>query len=281
MYNRTDEHHIFLYGGGIAFSLFTCIIPFVLIIFWLLGSIIGTADVKTQLDNAIYTIIPYPSYAEYVRKIVYARLQELMEYRDAAGLIGLIGLFFTASGLFSSLRTVLNHVFLVKTEKHAIIAKLRDFGMIFLLMSFFMVGAIILPIFEVIKSSALSLSMFNYLGIGLVEDILISVVSFLLIFTMFFIFYDFIPYENFDKKVPAVSALWAAALWEVARRVFGFYIAHIASLNKLYGAYVFIIVVAFWIYYTSILLILGAEIGQLYRERLEKIPPERNLYEKT
>jgi membrane protein len=153
--------------------------------------------------------------------------------------------------------------------------------MVLLLMSFFMVGAIVLPAFEVIKSSALSFSMFSYLGIGLVDDILISVISFILIFIMFFIFYDFIPYENFNKKVPAIAALSATILWEIARRIFGFYIAHIGSLNKIYGAYALTIVVAFWIYYTSIVLIIGAEIGQLYRERLEQISILRSFDEKT
>ncbi len=281
LYNRFDEHHIFLYGGGIAFSLFTCVIPFTLVMFWLLGSIIGTAEITEQLNRLIYMIIPYPSYAEYVRRIIYTRVEELMVYRAAAGFIGLTGLFFAASGLFSSLRTVLNHVFQIKTVKHAIIGKLRDFGMVLLLMSFFMVGAIVLPAFEVIKSSALSFSMFSYLGIGLVDDILISVISFILIFIMFFIFYDFIPYENFNKKVPAIAALSATVLWEIARRIFGFYIAHIGSLNKIYGAYALTIVVAFWIYYTSIVLIIGAEIGQLYRERLDQISILRSFDEKT
>ena len=37
LYLRTDEHHLFLMGGGLAFSLFVCIVPFVLIVFAVLG----------------------------------------------------------------------------------------------------------------------------------------------------------------------------------------------------------------------------------------------------
>lgn len=281
IYNRIDEHHVLFYSEGIAFSLLTCVIPFILILFWLLGSILGASEVMAQIDKAIFTMIPYPDYAQNVKEVVYAILQDLYKYRSAAGYIGFIGLFFTASSLFSSLRTVLNQVFNVKIEKHLLIGKLRDFGMILLLMLFFMVGAIILPVFETLKNTALSFNIFKFLGIGLIDDIVISIVSFLLIFTMFFVFYDFIPYENFNKRIPAVSALWAASLWEIARRIFGFYIAHIATINKFYGAYAILIVIALWLYFMSLVLIIGAEIGQLYRERLERIPVERNLYEKT
>ena len=45
---------------------------------------------------------------------------------------------------------------------------------------------------------------------------------------------------------------------------------HVATFKKIYGAYVAAIVVVFWIYYTAIVFIIGAEIGQLYRERREK-----------
>jgi membrane protein len=56
-------------------------------------------------------------------------------------------------------------------------------------------------------------------------------------------------------------------LWEVARSIFGYYVTNFLVLNKVYGAFVLIIVVMFWIFYSSILFIIGAEIGQLFRER--------------
>ena len=40
LYKRIDEHHIFLSGGGIAFSLILSTIPILLLVFALLGNII-------------------------------------------------------------------------------------------------------------------------------------------------------------------------------------------------------------------------------------------------
>jgi membrane protein len=85
---------------------------------------------------------------------------------------------------------------------------------------------------------------------------------------MFFGFYSFIPYAKIGRKIPAVSALWATIFWEIAKYLFGYYLYNVASLDKIYGTYALVVVLAFWIYYSSVLFIVGAEIGQLYRERL-------------
>ena len=64
-----------------------------------------------------------------------------------------------------------------------------------------------------------------------------------------------------------VSALWATLLWELAKQLFGLYVSYSANLSRVYGAYVFIVAVILWLYYSSVVVIVGAEIGQLYIDR--------------
>ena len=59
-----------------------------------------------------------------------------------------------------------------------------------------------------------------------------------------------------------VGAFWAALLWETAKQLFGFYLYNFAAFGKIYGAYALVVVVAFWIFYASIVFIIGAEIGK-------------------
>ena len=84
---------------------------------------------------------------------------------------------------------------------------------------------------------------------------------------MFFLLYYLIPYEQLGKKVAMVSAFWATLLWEVARNIFKYYINNMLSGNPLYGAFVLIIAILLWVFYSACLFIVGAEIGQLFRER--------------
>jgi membrane protein len=98
-------------------------------------------------------------------------------------------------------------------------------------------------------------------------EILLSFGSIVVIFWLFFGFYYLIPYEKLGKRVPLVSAFWATLLWELARFLFGYYVRNFLMTNKIYGAFILIVVVVFWIFYSSIVFVVGAEIGQLYRER--------------
>ena len=57
---------------------------------------------------------------------------------------------------------------------------------------------------------------------------------------------------------------------EIARWVFGYYVSNFLSTNKIYGAFILFAVILFWLFYASCLFIVGAEIGQLYRERRDE-----------
>jgi len=270
LYKRSDEHHIFLYGSGLAFSLFLCIIPFVLIIFSILGIVLDAKSVETQINTFIDTAIPYKEYADYAKEIILSRIAEFVEYRTLAGLIGGFGLLFAASGLFSSMRTVLNKIFVTKEDKNVVVGKLRDFGMVLFVIVSILFSTIILPTIDLVKNVVHTWKILNYFQLSGFEHLLVTFISFLLIFITFYVFYGFIPYEKLGKKIPVVSALWAAILWEIAKRIFGYYLYNFANMNRVYGTYALVVVLAFWIYYSSVLFIVGAEIGQLYRERLEQ-----------
>lgn len=279
LYHRIDNHHLFLSGGGIAFSLFASIIPLTLIAFSILGNILDTATVEEQLTNILNTIIPYPEYAEKMHQIIMSRVPEVIQYKTLAGYLGAIGLLFISSGLFSSLRTILNSIFHFTENKHLLIGKLRDFGMVILLMIFLLLSIVIFPAINIVTELAMESKLLQMFRITPFLDTIFSIGSLLVILFMFYIFYMLIPYAKLGKRVPLVSAITATFFWEIARQLFGYYITNVATLSKIYGTYALLVIVAFWIYYSSILFLVGAEIGQLYRER--RIEKDQPSYEKT
>lgn len=270
IWKRMDEDHIFLSAAGIAFSLVLSIIPFVLIVFAVIGNVISIELIQKQIGQLIATVIPYGQYADYIQQLILNRVPAVIEYKTWAGYMGIFGLFFTSTWLFSSMRTILNSIFGVREEKSAFYGMVRDFGMVILLMIFLLLSMIFIPFIDYLKTTTIQNDFLIQLRINDLFHLLFSALSLTIIFGMFFIFYYFIPYEKLGKKVPVISALWATILWEAMRYLFGYYVAAFLSTNKLYGAFLFIIVVMFWIFYSSILFVLGAEIGQLYRLRNQK-----------
>lgn len=102
---------------------------------------------------------------------------------------------------------------------------------------------------------------------GIFEHVVFSLISFVVIFLVFSILYVSVPVRKLGRKATFFSSLWAAILWETAKQGFGFYLHHFTTFGRIYGTYAIVVVVAFWIYYSSIVFIIGAEIGRLYSER--------------
>jgi len=267
LFRRIDKHHIFLYGGGIAFSLILSLIPFILLVFGILGNIIDPGVIEQLITNAIDTIIPYPQYADYTKKAILDRVPGVIEYKTAAAWLGGFGLFFTSTWLFSSMRTVLNNIYGISDQRGAIHGIIRDFAMVLLFIIFILVSTFILPFFNLLSNIASRNEWLELLNLEIFLDWAFSLISFFIIFLSFFVFYKFIPYAKLGKLVPFISALWASILWEIARRVFGYYVKNFLSTNKIYGAFILVAVILFWLFYASCLFIIGAEIGQLFRER--------------
>lgn len=268
LYYRIDTHHVFLLAGGLAFSLFVCIVPFTLIIFWILGNFLDSAEVEFQLNSLIHTIIPYETYSNFVQEIIFKRIYEVIEYKDIAGIVGFTGLFFAASGFFSSIRTILNKVFGTDEDVSLVLGKLRDFALIILALIVLLVSTFIIPALDMLRSLSETVPILNFFQLGIFQKIFTTLFSLTILYFIFSVMYSIVPTVKIRKRAVLVGAMWAALLWEAAKQAFGYYLFNFASLGKIYGTYTLVVVVAFWIYYSSIVFIIGAEIGKLYNERL-------------
>jgi membrane protein len=267
LFNRVGTDNATLLAGGMAFSTFVCIVPFVLIIFSILGLLLETPAVENQVYLAIGKIIPYPAYAEYVENLLHSQISEFRLYKNLAGIIGLAGLLFAASGLFSAMRTVLNTVFRLERGESFFWGRLKDIGMVILVLCYFLLSTTLLPALSILKESSRHSEFLNFFRMGIVSDILTGILAFVIIFVSFYLMYYLIPKVKLSRKVIFISSISAAVLWEAAKLLFGYYVSEIASLGKIYGVYALVVIIASWIYYTAIVFIVGAQIGQLYRER--------------
>ncbi|MCW8850155.1 MAG: YihY/virulence factor BrkB family protein [Melioribacteraceae bacterium] len=270
LFRRIDDHHIFLSGGGIAFSMILSTIPILLLVFALLGNIIDPTTIEENLSQLIYTIIPYPEYADFTTSAIMRRIPGVFQYSSTAFYLGMAGLFFTSTWLFSSMRTILNRVFGYNEAKGFLVGLVRDFGMVILLILLVLVSTFVLPTINIFIKATESIEFLQNFRVDSLIHTIFSFTSILVVLLLFFLFYSLIPYAKLDKKVTFVGALWATILWEIARLVFGYYVQTFLQSNKFYEAFLLILVLLFWLFYASILFIIGAEIAQLYRERLEK-----------
>jgi len=223
-----------------------------------------------QINTLIDTLIPYETYAAFVKEIIFQRVEEVVEYRNVAGWVGVIGLFFAASGFASSLRTVLNRVYGRDIDINMFLGKLRDFLVIIIIVLVFLLLILILPILDFLVSFAQSTPYLQIFNQPIFERVFTASFSFFMMFLIFALLYKFMPVVKIHKRSVAIGAVWASIFWVAAKVLFGIYLSKFTTFSRIYGAYALGIVVAFWIYYSAAVFILGAEIAKLFDERLEE-----------
>jgi membrane protein len=270
LYDRIDRHNVFLLSGGLAFSLFTCIIPLILIMFWILGNFLSSEEMELQIITLINTVIPYSEYADFVRQIIFSRVEEVIEFKNVAGMIGFGGLLFAASGFFSSMRTVLNKINGTDIDINIFLGKLRDFLVILIAILLFFASILALPLLELFRTIAESTPYLKFFNHTIFQQVFTVLVSLFIMFSLFYLFYSFIPTTKIKHRSAVVGAIWAAVMWVGMKVLFGYYLSNFQTWGKIYGTYALLIVIAFWIYYTAAVFIIGAEIAKLFDERLKE-----------
>ncbi len=267
IYEKMDHHHAFIFASGLTYSILLCIIPMVLIMFSVLGSVLESQELLIQISLMIDDMIPVSDYSDKIKEILFERIGEFIKYKTLVGTVGTIGLFFTASGLFSTFRTILNNIYGIERGKNILIAKVRDFGMVILTLIFFLLVILINPLIQIFKNLISKIEVLAQFDFTIIDQLIIRYLPVALTFIMMLLIYSLVPYRKMKKRVYFVSALWATILFEIAKNAFTYYVINVANYSRIYGNIAFIIVTALWLYIVSVIFILSAIIGQIFREK--------------
>jgi membrane protein len=82
-----------------------------------------------------------------------------------------------------------------------------------------------------------------------------------LLFAIFYVFYRFAPASALHRRALLIASFSATILFELARSAFAWYVTFARDALAVYGALAGLMFFFFWLYYASIIFVLGAEIG--------------------
>jgi membrane protein len=277
---RMDDNHIFLSSAGIAYNTLLCFIPLLLIVFYLLGFYLNSEGALRTLDSYLNGIDLFPYQREQLRLIIVKILTEFVRGSHIAGIVGMIALVWTASALFSAVRTVLNRIFGVKDTKNFFVSMLKDFALLSIVGIALMVVQVSLYALTIIKSigsDIFGIEWSHWLfgnSIGYASALILNFILFCVIFFL-------IPDTRLPVKAIALASGIASLLWVLAKAVFGYYLSNLWNFGKVYGPYAIIVATALWVYYSSMAMLFAAEVGEMYieRKRLKDLFSHRKLEE--
>lgn len=268
LYNKFDEDHIWIQSAGIAFYMIICAVPFTLILTSILGLYLSSEGALKAIDNFLNSLVGItPELKQKIVKVVYSGVDELAMNKTLTAIIGTLGILWTASGLFSTIRDVLNKIFKINLGVFYVWGKLKDIGMVFVVTILFLLSLISTAILSILKTFDEKFFYNALFRFGFIESLASVVLGLLFTFLMFYTIYKLVPHGNINNKVVLVSSISSTLLWEILKFAFTMYLVNFSDFAKVYGAYAAIVAVIFWIYYSSTTFVIGAEIGQLYHEK--------------
>lgn len=261
-----SEDNSALMAAAVSFYVFLSLTPLLLLAAAAFGFILGSDQRAYQTVADFLTKYLPQQGAGSIQPI----LQEVVEGSSAATGFGIVTLLSAGTQAFANLE---------KTMNIAWDSNPRGFltGRLIAVVLVIAVGVLLLISFGITTAaSAIQTYRITLFGQNLTEwfgfawgflayllPLVVSIMTFTLI-------YKILP----NTEVPWVSALVggivAGTLWEGAKYGFSWYVTNIANYSAVYGPLSSIIVLLFWIYYSSILAILGAQISSIYYCRRQR-----------
>jgi membrane protein len=242
--------------------------PLLVLILLLLGAVMDQRDVQNALEGQIGNLMG-PAGREQITTIL--REAHLPGSKGIlATALGIGALLLGATGAFGQLQAALNRAWEVKPDpaqgglRSFILKRVFSFGMV--------LGVAFLLLVSLVVSAALS-ALGNALGGALpggldewVGQLLNLAVSFAVITLLFATIFKVLP----DARVPwrdiwpgaAVTAL----LFTVGKFLIGFYLGR-TNPGEAFGAAGSLAVMLVWIYYSSMIVLFGAEFTQVWADR--------------
>jgi membrane protein len=182
-----------------------------------------------------------------------------------AALFGIVMLLFGASGIFSQLQDALNTIWKVEPKPgRGILGIVRDRSLSFLMV----LGSCFLLLVSLILTAVLSaLSKWwtpdTMPGGIYYGQVLNNLVSFGVITLLFAMIYKFLPDAQIHWSDVWIGAAATALLFTGGKHLLGIYLGQ-SGVTSAYGAAGSLVLILLWVYYSSQILLFGAEFTRVY-----------------
>jgi len=257
--NFFQDNGLFL-AMGLGFNLLLYFIPLTLLMISLLGyTVLESERAMTEVLSVVRQFLPR-SEQEFVDN-----LAAIVANRGLLGLIGFLLFFAFSSTLFGSVRHVLNIIF--KAEGRRFFqGMVRDFltmSMTALLLVLTMGIAALFTLARTLGGEHLPFLARVLEPVWLSAGKLLTLVF---LSSLFYVLYRFAPARTLHQRPLLIASVSGTMLFELARWGFAWYVMLAHESIALYGALAGLMFFFFWLYYASVVFVLGAEIGLAYEQ---------------
>jgi membrane protein len=259
-------------GASMAFYAVVSLAPLLLIVVAIAGLVFGEDAARNALAGQFETLLGHES-AVFLQDAVKNAGQKSSGI--LATIIGVATLVVTASGVFGEMQSALNTIWKVSphgtTVSRLIRARAASLGLVgtlgFLLLVSLVVSAAITSLGDYVNT---------WLPFGkLILSAVNAVISFALIAVLFAAIYKILPDKKLEWRDVIFGAIVTSLLFTIGKSLIGWYLGS-SAVASTYGAAGALMLVLLWVYYSSQIFLLGAEVTKAYANRFGSERAKRN-----
>ncbi len=254
-------------AAGVAYYAVFSLFPLVMGMVSVAGFLLSSPEVQARLLAHLSDNLPG------TESFTTDNLGELAELWGALGIGAVIGLLWATNGLFAAINRAVNRAWHIPRERPFFIAKPRQLALAFAVIILFLTSALATSAVEVLVDPGRATSVLGQAGFPGwdVAGVALRLTSFLASFSVFLLLYRFAPDCKTYWRYVWTGAAVAAVLFEAGKALFAWYLETVALYTEVYGSVASVVVLLTWIYLSSMILILGAEVASEFsRSRLRR-----------
>ena len=247
---RFREDRLGLIAGSLTFTTLISLVPLVTVMLALFSAFPMFATFQRSLQNYfLQTLVP-----ENIAKPVLEALTQFAGKANQLGTVGLVLLVLAALALMLTIDRTLNAIWRVRTPRPIAQRVLVYWAAATL-------GPLVLGISLSLTSYALSASNGLVGGPGGGVRLLLGPIEFSVLAAGLAGLFHYVPNTHVRWRHAVAGGLFAAAGFEVAKKLLGWYLAQVPTYSMVYGAFSFVPILLIWIYLAWVIVLLGAVVA--------------------
>lgn len=259
-----SEDDVMTQSAAIAFYAGLAVAPLLTVIVWITQAVLGPEG-KGKIVQAFETVVGAAAAAP-IRELLNPASEQAKAGMTLAGTVSILILAFSASSVFGQLQSALNSIWDVK-------AKPGNSILGFINKRLLSLGMLLSIFFLLMVSLVLSAGLQAFTGKlggdeeGWLWTVLEQVVSVAVFTAVFAGLFKFVPDAKITWRAVWTGAFISAVLFAVGKFGLGLYLGR-GSYENSYGVAVgSFVALLVWVYYSSIIVLIGAEVTEVYARR--------------
>ena len=276
---EVGEDHVMAFAGNLTYKALFAIFPFFTFLLSLLGLFNATELVNTMIQN-LSGVLPESATGFIEGQLLSITRSQAESAFTIGAIISILLALWGVSGAFRSVMEAMNVMYEVEEDRPA----WKKYG-ISIFISLAVIVLMLTALGIVVFGRTFGGGLADAVGLGSVFQTVWAIVQWpivacIVLFT-FAVVYYFAPAAKQKFRWISPGAVLAFVFWLVFSLLFSFYAGNFGSYNETYGSLAGVIILMLYIYYSAVIMLIGAEMNQVIewhipggKDEGEKVPEE-------